>query len=149
MPDDLVAPLRAPTVYDAAIDARIATLWLEDVASQHAREWSDERFFAIARALGEWQGAFSKRASVRRSARHSRRACATHGGSATRRSQRSIANRTRSRTISSKRAGASAPEPTRAGTLVAQAADEEKRAVLAARRRHTRRARVTDVALQG
>ena len=62
MLEGLVAPLRAPIAYDAAIDARIATLWLEDVASQHAREWSDERFFAIARALGEWQGAFSKRA---------------------------------------------------------------------------------------
>jgi hypothetical protein len=54
---DVPLPLRVPTCYEHALEGRRASLWLEDVESVPADTWSDERFYAVARALGAWQGA--------------------------------------------------------------------------------------------
>jgi len=58
---DVPLPLRVPICYEHAIEGRRASLWLEDVESVPAATWSDERFYAIARALGAWQGASAER----------------------------------------------------------------------------------------
>ena len=58
---DLPPTLRAPICYECGRAERTASLWLEDVESIPAAMWSDGRFYAIARALGAWQGASSER----------------------------------------------------------------------------------------
>lgn len=58
---DLPLPLRAPIYYDGELAERTASLWLEDVESVAAATWSDDRFHAVARALGAWQGASAER----------------------------------------------------------------------------------------
>ncbi len=59
--DGLPLPLRLPVCYEREIFERTASLWLEDVATVPAATWSDDRFYAIARALGAWQGASVER----------------------------------------------------------------------------------------
>jgi hypothetical protein len=58
---DLPLPLRAPICFERERAERNASLWLEDVESVPAATWSDERFYAVARALGAWQGASFER----------------------------------------------------------------------------------------
>jgi hypothetical protein len=59
--DGLPLPLRLPVCYEREIAEGTASLWLEDVAGAPAATWSDDRFYAISRALGAWQGASSER----------------------------------------------------------------------------------------
>ena len=53
--DALPAPLRLPRCFARERAARTAEIWLESVPSSAPAAWSDERFAAIARALGAWQ----------------------------------------------------------------------------------------------
>jgi hypothetical protein len=59
--DALPSPLRIPKCYERERDARTSTVWLEAIPSDAPATWDDDRFAAIAHALGAWQGAFAAR----------------------------------------------------------------------------------------